>query len=218
MTPASPTALPPRPLKVLLLLILVSLSAWFLWEELHYAITRDRSGESAFRTGALIVHLAFAAPLLLLPPLQFSRRVRLRWPQWHRRMGRAYLVASLIAGSLAIYLGLTFDLIGRRVPVVLFAILWVAFSAAAWWCARHRVFAAHERFVVRSYTIAVAFVIVRVMGQAEDVLFPFMPDPQLRGVTREWLCFVVPLLAVEAWYSWWPALAAPRPRTAGAPL
>lgn len=218
MSAASPTALPPRPLKVLLLLILVSLSAWFLWGELDYALTRDRTGEPVFRTWALIVHLTFATPLLLLPPLQFSRRFRLRWPRWHRRLGRAYLVASLIAGSLAIYLGLTFDLVGRRVPVVLFATLWVAFSAAAWWCARHRAFAAHERFVVRSYTIAVAFVIVRVMGQAEDVMFPFMPDPQLRGVTREWLCFVLPLLAVEAWYTWWPALRTPRPRAADARL
>ncbi|MFT3667886.1 MAG: DUF2306 domain-containing protein [Pseudoxanthomonas sp.] len=218
MSAASPTALPPKPFKVLLLLILVSLSARFLWGELDYALTRDRTGEPVFRTWALIVHLTFATPLLLLPPLQFSRRFRLRWPHWHRRLGRAYLVASLIAGSLAIYLGLTFDLVGRRVPVVLFATLWVAFSAAAWWCARHRAFAAHERFVVRSYTIAVAFVIVRVMGQAEDVMFPFMPDPQLRGVTREWLCFVLPLLAVEAWYTWWPALRTPRPHAADARL
>lgn len=218
MSAASPITLPPRPFKVLLLLILVSLSTWFLWGELDYALTRDRTGEPAFRTWALIVHLTFATPLLLFPPLQFSRRFRLRWPQWHRRLGRAYLVASLIAGSLAIYLGLTFDLVGRRVPVVLFATLWVAFSAAAWWCARQRAFAAHERFVVRSYTIAVAFVIVRVMGQAEDVMFPFMPDPQLRGVTREWLCFVLPLLAVEAWYTWWPALRTPRPRTVDARL
>ena len=199
-----------KPFKLILLAALFILGIWFLGNELMYAVFRERTGETTVRTVALIVHLIFATPLLLLPPLQFSRRVRMRWPAWHRRVGRVYLASSIIAASLAIYLGLTFESLGRRTPVTLFAVVWLFFSVAAWVCARRRAFVAHEQFVVRSYAMALAFVLVRVMGEVEDVLFPFLPDTTLRGVTREWLCFVLPLLAVEAWHSWVPSLRTTR--------
>lgn len=151
--------------------------------------------------------------MLLLPPFQFSRRIRMRWPSWHRRAGQFYLVSAILAATLAIYLGITFDSLGRRVPVTLFAVFWLFFSVAALVCACRRAFAAHEKFVIRSYAIALAFVFVRVMGEGEEFLFPFLPDKELRGVTREWLCFVLPLLVVETWLTWLPALRATQPRT-----
>jgi hypothetical protein len=207
--------IPIQPFKLLLLAALLALGVWFLALELLYAATRDRAGESAIRTVSLIAHLCFATPLLLLPVFQFSRRIRMRWPVWHRRVGWVYLNSSIIAASLAIYLGLTFDSLGRRTPTVIFAILWLLFSIAALICAHRRAFAEHEQFVVRSYALALAFVFVRIMGEAEDVLFSFLPSKELRGVTREWLCFVLPLIAVEAWHSWLPALRATRSRSAG---
>lgn len=203
--------LPPKPFKWLLLSALLGLGIWFLAGELGYALTRDRSNEPMLRSSALLVHLAFASPLLLLPPLQFSRRIRRRWPRVHRRVGQFYLVAAILAALLAIHLGLTFESVGRRVPLVIFAVLWMAFSIAAWVCARRRLFAAHERFVVRSYAIALAFVFVRLMGES-PALFAFLPDREVSGVTREWLSFVLPLLVVESWYSWWPSMRATAPR------
>lgn len=205
--------LPIRPFKLLLLAALFIAGAWFLAHELIYAVTRDRAGESAVRTIALITHVTFATPLLLLPIIQFSRRFRLRWPTWHRRVGWLYLTSAIIAASLAIYLGFTFDSLGRRVPTILFATLWLFFSMAALICARKRAFAAHEQFIIRSYAMALAFVFVRILGEAEGALFSFLPSKELRGVTREWLCFVLPLLAIEVWNSWLPALGARRSRS-----
>lgn len=202
--PMGNASLPPLP-RWLLLGGLFALGVWFLSGEVEYAITRDRAGEGAFRTVALIAHLCFATPLLLLPIIQFSPRVRAGWPVLHRRLGWLYLVCAILAASLAIYLGITFDSLGRRVPVTLFAVAWLFFAIAALMCARRRMFVAHEHFIIRTYTMALAFVFVRVMGAAEDTLFGFLPSAELRGVTREWLCFVLPLLAVEAWITWWPA-------------
>lgn len=206
--------MPFKPFKLSLLAALFGLGVWFLTRELFDSATRDRTGESAIRTYALVTHLLFATPLLLLPPLQFSRRIRARWPMWHRRVGKLFLFSAITASSLAIYLGWTFESLGRRVPVTLFAVVWLFFSIAAWLTARQRSFKAHERFVVRTYALALAFVFVRVMGEAEASLFFFLPDPVMRGVTREWLCFVLPLLAVEAWYSWWPSLDPKQGRSA----
>jgi hypothetical protein len=205
--------IPIKPFKLLLLATLFALGVWFLAQELVYAASRDRAGESSIRTAALIAHLTFATPLLLLPIFQFSRRIRMHWPTWHRRAGWLYLASAIIASTIAIYLGFTFESLGRRTPTVIFACLWLFFSIAALICARKRSFAAHEQFVVRSYAMALAFVFVRIMGETEDLLFSFLPDKELRGVTREWLCFVLPLLAVEIWNSWLPAVRAERIRS-----
>lgn len=201
----------PRPFKWLLLSTLLGLGLWYALDAVIYAFLRERPAEESWmRTAGSFVHLAVATPLLLIAPLQFSRRVRARWPHWHRRVGRVYLSFAAVAAIGAMYLGATFERVGSRVPLVVFAILWLAFSLAAWTCARRRAFSAHERFVMRSYAIALAFVFVRLLGQFQDTLFPFMPDPELRDTTREWLSFVLPLIAVEGWCSWWPSLRGAR--------
>jgi Predicted membrane protein (DUF2306) len=202
----------PKPFKWLLLLALFSLGAWFLANEIVYSLTRDRSNEPLVRSFALVAHLIFAIPLLLLAPLQFSRRVRARWPKWHRGVGQLYLAAAVVAATAAIYLGITIESAGRRPPLFIFASLWLLFAVSAWICARRRAFAEHERFIVRSYTIALAFAFVRTLGEVEGTLLAFLPDKELSGVTREWLSFVVPLLVVEGYYNWWPATRSTQPQ------
>jgi hypothetical protein len=112
----------------------------------------------------------------------------------------------MVSSAGAIYLGVTFDGAERRVPLIIFALLWLAFSIAAWVTAKRRDFAAHERFVVRGYAIALAFVFVRALGETNDWLFAFLENKAARDATQEWLSFVVPLIVVEDWYTWWPSV------------
>jgi len=198
--------LAPRPLKWLLWAVLVALSAWYLYDNVLYAFFRDRSDESLGRTLSRFAHLLVAVPLLLIAPLQFSRRVRMRWPRWHRRAGQAYLVGAMIGALLAVYLGVTIRYEGSRIPLALFGVVWLGFSMAAWACARRRDFVAHQRFMIRGYVLAMAFVWVRVMYDFQHEMFPFISNVDVRDTTREWLSFVAPLLVVETWLSWWPAL------------
>lgn len=208
----------PKPLKWVLLVALLGVGLWYAFDAVVYAMVRERpSHDSWFRTLSAFIHLAVATPLLVLAPLQFSRRVRARIPIWHRRVGRMFLACSLLAAAGAVYLGATFERVGSRIPLVLFGLLWFAFSISAWATARRRLFAAHERFVVRSYALALAFVFVRLLGEFQDVLFPFMADEALRDTSREWLSFVLPLLAVEARYTWWPSLGGLRARSSATP-
>jgi uncharacterized membrane protein len=211
MPTQSPPGHPAKPFKWLLLATLLGLGLWYAVDAVIYAFVRDRPAEEPWvRTAASFLHLVVAAPLLLMAPLQFSRRLRARWPRWHRRIGRAFLSFAIVAALMAAYLGTTFERLGSRTPLLIFALLWLAFSVAAWFSARRGSFAVHERFVVRTYALALAFVLVRLLGEFQDLLFPFMPDQALRDTTREWLSFVLPLLVVEAWYSWWPSLRAAR--------
>lgn len=209
MSSPSPPNYPAKPFKWLLLAMLVALGLWYAADAVIYAFVRERPIEESWvRTAASILHLAAATPLLLMAPLQFSRRLRARFPRGHRRIGRTYLGFAIVAALVAIYLGTTFERPGSRTPLLIFALLWLAFSVAAWVCALRGAFVAHERFVVRSYALALAFVFVRLLGEAQDVLFPFMQDQALRDTTREWLSFVLPLIVVETWHSWWPSLRA----------
>jgi Predicted membrane protein (DUF2306) len=206
------SGLTPKPWKWLLWAALVVLSAWYLVDNVLYAFLRDRTDETLLRTSSRFVHLFAAVPLLLLAPLQFSRRVRLRWPRWHRRVGQFYLVAALIGALLAIHLGMTIKYEGSRIPLALFGCVWLGFSVAAWVCARRRDFVTHERFMIRGYVLAMAFVWVRMMYDFQHEIFPFIGDVAVRDTTREWLSFVAPLLVVETWLSWWPALRVARNR------
>jgi hypothetical protein len=199
-----------RPLKWIALLVLFVAGLWFVGNDVLYAIGRDRAGESELRTSVLLAHLVVATPLLFIAPLQFSRRIRQHRPKWHRRLGTAYLAFALLAALGAIHLGFTYEGAERRVPLVLFATLWVAFTIGAWVCARNHAYAAHERFVVRGYGVALAFVLVRLLGEFQEPLFAFLPEKAVRDSTREWLSFVLPLLAIESWYSWWPAMRGSR--------
>jgi len=200
------TGLAPKPAKWLLWTTLVALSAWYLFDNVIYAFVRDRSDETVARTLWRFAHLFAAVPLLLIAPLQFSRRVRQHWPRWHRWAGRIYLVGAMIAAVLAVYLGVTIKYEGSRIPLALFGGVWFAFSVAAWLCARRRDFVAHQRFMIRGYLLAMAFVWVRIMYDVQNEMFPFIRNEDVRDTTREWLSFVVPLLVAETWLSWWPAV------------
>ena len=54
--------------------------------------------------------------------------------------------------------GATIEYEGSRIPLVLFGLVWFALSATAWRCAVRRDFGAHERFMIRGYALAMAFV------------------------------------------------------------
>lgn len=170
--------------------------------ELVYSVTRDRSEFDGLDNAMRLAHLVFTLPLLLVPILQFSSRLRTKKPGLHRTLGRVYLASTMLAALGAVYLGLFFDEPGRRVPLVIFACLWFYFGAAAWLAARRRAFDAHARFVVRTYGIALAFVLVRILGQLDPILLAFIADEAVRNVTREWLAFLIPLVLIEVSLSW----------------
>ena len=72
-------------------------------------------------------------------------------------------------------------------------------------------FAAHRAFMIRSYTMTLVLVWLRLMYDFQDYLFFYVTNPDLRDATREWASWVVPLLLVEMWLAWLPQLRAQRP-------
>jgi hypothetical protein len=58
--------------------------------------------------------------------------------------------------------------------------------------------------MIRSYTLALVLVWLRLMYDFQDYLFFFVTDEEMRDATREWASWVIPLLVVELWLSWLP--------------
>ncbi len=189
-------------------------AAWFIYDSAIYVATRDPQPGSTFLNRQLwyLAHMAIATPLLVIAPIQFLAGVRRARPDVHRWLGRTFLTSSIIAGAFAVWLGATIQYQGSRIPLALFGLLWIGFSVAAWYCARKRDFANHRRFVIRSFAIGLAFIWVRVLGALEGQLFVFFDNEEVRDTTQEYLSFIIPLLVVEAWLSWLPAVQAARRR------
>jgi len=115
-------------------------------------------------------------------------------------------MCSVQAGAavLAIYLGATTEYQGSRLSIVITGALWLFFTLAAWRAAVAKNFVSHRAFVIRSYTLALVLVWLRLMYDLQDYLFFYVNDEELRDATREWASWVIPLLAVEFWISWLP--------------
>lgn len=186
-----------------------AVTLWFLVESLVYRFgTPGRLGPTLWNKQAWYwTHTVLAIPTLVLAPLQFSRTVRGRWPRVHRWTGRAYVVGTLIAALIAIALALTTDNLGGRMPLVMLAGLWFAFTAAAWITASRRDFIHHRLFMLRSVNCALAFVWIRALGMVPDAwLFPYIDDRAITDASREWITATIPLLLMEAWITWFPQL------------
>ena len=123
-------------------------------------------------------------------------------------MHKSFLViGSLLGGLTALYLGITIDLEGSVVPLILLSITWIFMTVAAYITIRNGNIIGHRQFVIRSYALALVFVFLRVVGELpQEKLFFFIKSPELRDTTLEWVSWIIPLLAIELIFSWVPLL------------
>lgn len=119
----------------------------------------------------LAPHVAAAAVALIVGPLQFSDTLRRRSLALHRWLGRTYLGAVLIAGALAVYIGVAFEIPENRWLMGTMAGLWLLATALAWLAIRNRRIDQHKLWMMRSYALTFTFVTTR-----------FIPDLVLPGM------------------------------------
>lgn len=118
------------------------------------------------------------------------------------------MIGSFFGGLTALYLGLSIDLEGSKVPLFLLSCTWLFMTIAAWITIRNKNIAGHRLFAIRSYALAMVFVFLRLIGDIpQDKLFFFIKSPEIRDTTLEWLSWIIPLLTIELIYSWIPLLS-----------
>jgi len=137
----------------------------------------------------LAAHVVGAVFSLVLGPLQFSSTLRRRSLALHRWIGRTYVVATLIAASLALYIVMAFEAPANRWVMGVMAGLWWVCTAFAWLAIRGRDIPQHRLWMMRSYGLTFTFVTTR-----------FIPDVVLPGLgffgvtTLYWLLILLALV------------------------
>ena len=109
----------------------------------------------------LLFHGVAGSVALLVAPFQFSARLRRRYPQLHRVMGRLYVAGAFISAPLAIPVAL------RLGPPSLFMAAtkqscgWLLTTAVALYAVRGGDNRQHREWMIRSYPFAMVFVVAR---------------------------------------------------------
>lgn len=147
---------------------------------------------------ALLVHVFSAVFALLLGSVQFSARLRGRYPRAHRMAGRLYLgVGVALGGASGLYLA--FHAFGGPIARAGFALLAAAWLHTGWQAyraIRRGDVPAHRAWMVRNWSLTLAAVTLRI----------YLPLSMALGIdfatayaAIAWLCWVPNLLVAQAW-------------------
>jgi len=109
----------------------------------------------------LLPHGIGGALALLLAPLQFSNRLRMRYLRLHRILGRLYVACVVIAAPVAIPIALI-----QGPPTLFMAAVmqtggWLVTTFVALYAVRTGNIKQHREWMIRSYPFAMVFVIAR---------------------------------------------------------
>ena len=185
--------------------VIALLSAYYLYRGIKFRFFTDGNLET--KAIWYYAHLATAIAPLLIGPFQFWTWLRLNHVTVHRRMGKIYIIGSILGGLTAFYLGLTIDLEGSVVPLLLLSTTWLFMTISAWVTIRKGNVTAHRLFVIRSYGLAMVFVFLRLVGDIpQDKLFFFIDSAEIRDTTLEWVSWILPLLTIELIFAWIPSM------------
>ena len=144
---------------------------------------------------AVLTHLFAAAVALALGPWQLNARFRARHLNVHRWMGRTYVVAVVLGGAAGLVLAtVSQGGLAAHIGFGLLGVLWMAATGAAYRRIRAGDQAAHRRWMIRSYSLAFAAVMLRIYLPVSIVAgMPFETAYQ----TIAWLCWVPNLIIAE---------------------
>lgn len=156
-----------------------------------------RLWRAAFYTHVFSAVLALAAGLTQFSPLVLRKHRRL-----HRVMGWIYAIDVLVVNFpsgmvLAVYAN---GLLLSKTAFVILDCLWFWFTFKAVGAARKKDFAAHKRYMIRSYALTFSAITLRswklVLGGI------FHPDPLCLYMIDAWMGFVPNLLLAEVLIRW----------------
>jgi len=159
----------------------------------------------------LIAHFAGAFCTLFIGPIQFWSKIRKKYPSTHRALGKIYIGGTLIGACTVFYLLFSgYPLPGGIPSLFVLAMLWVFMTVSAWVCIRKRDIENHRKFMIRSYVLGLAFILIRVFNRLDALgfpAFPFIEDEMMRYTLYEWICWVYPLVIIEFVFVWKPELS-----------
>lgn len=152
-------------------------------------------GSDVWQT-AFYLHITLGAVSMLTGWIQFSRKIRNRNLNFHRLLGKVYLVAVFISGLAGLYL--SFFATGGLTASFGFgglAMSWVFTTSAAYKSITSRNIEAHEKWMIRSYALCFAAVTLRLWLPLFNIVLQFNFIDAYRVIA--WMCWVPNLIVAE---------------------
>ena len=189
--------------------VIILLSVYYLYQAIQFRFYEEGIGDTFWNKQFFYVfHFLAALAPLALGPIQFWNWFRNNHIKWHRLLGKIFIIGSLMGGVSAFVLGITIPYDGSIVPLVLLSLLWIFMTVAAWITIRRKNIKAHRLFMIRSYTLALTFIFLRILGDLvyDHNIFFFIKSDEIKDTTYEWMSWVIHLIIVEACISWIPSI------------
>ena len=142
---------------------------------------------------------------LFLGVFQFSSRLRKRYLQLHRVMGRIYVGSVAIAAPAAVMVALALPIPTLLMASMIQAVGWIVTTATGLYCVRTGRIPQHREWMIRSYPFAMVFIVVRVIGE-----IPAIARMGLLGVETVVWSVIATACFLPSFVIAWQALAASR--------
>jgi uncharacterized membrane protein len=152
-----------------------------------------------------MLHITPGLLFILLAPLQFVRRLRIRKPKLHRWIGRVVLVCGIVIGSSALVMSPQMAIGGANetAATTLFAIVFLFSLIKAFLHIRRRRIALHREWMIRAFAVGFAVASIR------PIVGIFFATSRLTHLaphdffgTAFWLGFTIQLMVAEIWINY----------------
>jgi uncharacterized membrane protein len=115
---------------------------------------------------SFFVHVFLSSLTLLAGLVQFSKYILGNYKKLHRAVGYIYVIdVFLFAGPSGLIMGFYANgNVWSRVSFVLLSILWMSFTALAFYKAKQKNFMAHKKWMIRSYALTLSAITLRLLA------------------------------------------------------
>lgn len=151
----------------------------------------------------ILIHILPGLLFMILGPLQFVPRIRLRYLQFHRWSGRVFMISALAVGLTAISLPAVKQPIGglsEAAGSLFYGIFFVIALSKAWWHIRQKEISLHREWMIRAFAIGLAVATIRPMIAIFFVFSGLRPE-EFFG-TAFWIGFTLHLIVAELYINY----------------
>ncbi len=148
-----------------------------------------------FYTTGFYTHIIGAAFALFVGWVQFNSKLRIKNLKWHQKIGKLYVITSLLSSMASIYIG--FYASGGLIPTLGFITLgaiWFCLTVSGFIAIMNKRIAQHQKMMMYSYACCFAGVTLRLYL---PVLIIYFGDFILAYKVVAWLCWVPNLLVAS---------------------
>jgi uncharacterized membrane protein len=186
--------------RVFLFSILALLSIYvFVVKELLYLSTAPADlARYKSMSWLLVPHGMLGLVALVIGPFQFSTTLRRNNLSLHKKLGKIYIIAILLAMPFAILINVYHPIPGAygtfAFENITQALIWATTAAMAWLAATKRQITIHKMWAARSYGITLVFVTSRIYNPLQL----FMKNPDINDFSHFlWFLLVLSLVVPD---------------------